>query len=165
MKDMRVVTLLTVWTIAAVGQVVLSFLLYAEPGNDTVRNVGWGVLCLSAVFGWLPIYYLKKWGGVPEQKSYVHTTVLVDRGVYAVVRHPQFLAGILMGVALPLIAQHWLVAVLGAIAIVTYYISAFEDEKSTTARFGEDYERYRESVPRFNFILGLVRVLRRRSSR
>ena len=165
MKDMRIIILLTVLTIAAVGQIVLAFLLYAEPGHDAVRYVGWGVLCLSAVFGWLPIYHLKKWGGVPQRKSFIQTTVLVDRGVYAIVRHPQFLAGILMGVALALIAQHWLVAVLGAIAIVTYDISAFEEEKSSIAKLGDDYQRYRELVPRFNFILGAVRVLRRGSSR
>ena len=55
MKDMRIIILLTVLTTAAVGQIVLAFLLYAEPGHDLVRYVGWGVLCLSAVFGWLPI--------------------------------------------------------------------------------------------------------------
>lgn len=165
MKDKRIIVLLTVLTIAAVGQIVLAFLLYAVPGSDTVRNAGWGVLCLSAVLGWLPIYYLKKWGRVPQRKSFIQTTVLVDRGVYAIVRHPHFLAGILMAVALALIAQHWLVAVLGAIAIVTYCISAFEEEKSTIAKLGDDYRRYRESVPRFNFILGAVRVLRRRSTR
>ena len=165
MKDKKIIVLLTVLTVAAVGQIVLAFLLYAEPGNDTVRNVGWGVLCLSAVFGWLPIYHFKRWGRVPRRKSFIQTTVLVDRGLYAIVRHPQFLAGILMGVALALIAQHWLVAVLGAIAIVTYDISAFEEEKASIAKLGDDYQRYRESVPRFNFILGAVRALKRRSSR
>jgi protein-S-isoprenylcysteine O-methyltransferase Ste14 len=161
MKDKKIIVLLTVLTIAAVGQIVLAFMLYAVPGNDTVRNVGWGVLCLSAVFGWLPIYYFKKWGRVPQGKSFIQTTVLVDRGVYAIVRHPQFLAGILMAVALALIAQRWLVAVLGAIAIVAYDISAFEEEKSSVAKLGDDYQRYRELVPRFNFILGAVRALKR----
>ncbi len=142
------------------GQIVLSFVLYNENGSSTVRNVGWIILWISAVFGWLPVYTFKKWGRT-KGRSYVHTTVLVDRGIYAVVRHPQYLAGMLIGLALPLIAQHWIVAIPGAIAIVIYYTDTFAEEKSAIEKFGEDYERYMESVPRVNFILGLARLLRR----
>ena len=75
------------------------------------------------------------------------------------VRHPQYLAGMLMGFAFSLIAQHWIVAVLGVIVIVILYENTFGEEKRAIAKFGEEYERYRESVPRVNFILGLARLL------
>lgn len=161
-KNAKTIVSATILTIVAVGQIILSFVLYSENGNSTVRNAGWIVLWISAIFGWLPIYTLKKWGKT-KGKSYVHTSVLVDRGIYAVVRHPQYLAGMLMGLALPLIAQHWIVAILGAIAIVIYYADTFAEEESNVERFGQEYERYKESVPRVNFIVGLVRLLRRRS--
>ena len=106
---------------------------------------------------------LRKRGKVPEGKGYMHTTILVDRGVYAIVRHPQYLAGILMGIALALIAQHWIVAILGAIVVLTTYIDTFEEETSCIEKFGEEYERYRERVPRVNFIIGIVRMLLGRS--
>lgn len=150
-------------TIAAVGQIILSYVLYNQSGNSTVTNVGWAILWLSAAFGWLPVLTMRKWGQVPQGKSYVHTTKLVDRGVYAIVRHPQYLAGMLMGVALTLIAQHWIVALLGAVVVITLYSDTFEEEVACLENFGEEYERYRERVPRVNFVTGIVRVLLRRS--
>jgi protein-S-isoprenylcysteine O-methyltransferase Ste14 len=165
MSNMKVITLATILTIVAVGQIVLSILLYDKNGDPVARNLGWVILWMSAVFGWLPIFTLQKWGGVPKGKGYVNTTVLVDRGVYAIVRHPQYLAGMLMGLALSLIAQHWLVTLLGAAAILLYYLSVFDEESSTLEKFGEAYKQYMERVPRINFLLGILRLIRTRSRR
>ena len=148
--------------IAAVLEIVLSFVLYREDGVLAVRNAGWVVLWVSAVFGWLPILFFKKWGGVPRGKAYVHTTTLVDRGVYGIVRHPQYLAGILVGAGLALIAQHWLVAVLGVVVMLMSYSYTFEEERVLEEKFGVEYEAYRERVPRVNFVAGIVRLLLRR---
>jgi len=161
MKDGKAIISATILTIVAVGQIILSFVLYNKNGSPLVRNIGWIILMISAIFGWLPIFTFKKWGK-PKGRGYIRTTVLVDRGIYAVVRHPQYLAGILMALALPLIAQHWIVAILGAIAIAIYYANTFNEEKSAIEKFGEEYKRYRESVPRVNFIAGFARLLRRR---
>lgn len=159
MKGTRKIILATILTIAAVGQIILSFLLYDENGNTTIRNIGWVILWISAIFGWLPIFTLRKLGGVPQGKGYVHTTVLVDRGVYAIVRHPQYLAGMLLGLALTLIAQHWIVAVLGAAAIIVYYVDTYEEEASSIEKFGEQYIQYMKKVPRVNFLLGILRFV------
>ena len=159
MKGTRKIILATILTIAAVGQIILSFLLYDENGNTTIRNIGWVILWMSAIFGWLPIFTLRKLGGVPQGKGYVHTTVLVDRGVYAIVRHPQYLAGMLLGLALTLIAQHWIVAVLGAAAIIVYYVDTYEEEASSIEKFGEQYIQYMKKVPRVNFLLGILRFV------
>jgi protein-S-isoprenylcysteine O-methyltransferase Ste14 len=159
MEKTRIFLSATILTIAAIGQIILSFLLYDDHGNVIIRNIGWAVLWISAIFGLLPILTLRKWGKVPEGKGYMHTTTVVDRGVYAIVRHPQYLAGILMGVALALIAQHWIVAILGAVVVVVTYVDSFEEDRSCLKKFGEDYERYRERVPRLNFVTGIVRLL------
>lgn len=160
MKSARRLISMVVLTIVAVGQIVLAILLYDTNGSSFVRNIGWVILWVSAVFGWLPILTFKRWGGVPQRKSFVHTTVLVDRGVYSVVRHPQYLAGILICLALALIAQHWAVTVLGAIGIVIYYGDTYEEEKSALAKFGKAYRAYMETVPRVNFALGIARRVR-----
>jgi protein-S-isoprenylcysteine O-methyltransferase Ste14 len=164
MRNARNILSAAILTVAAVGQIILSFLLYNDSGNPTVTNIGWVLLWISAVFGWLPILTLRKWGKVPKGKAYVHTTVLVERGVYAIVRHPQYLAGILMGIALALIAQHWIVAIFGAVVVLVTYTGTFEEESSCMEKFGQDYERYRERVPRVNFVFGIVRLLMRKSS-
>ncbi len=146
-------------TIAAVGQFVLAIVLHNPDGNVLVINVGWGVLMLSGVFGWLPIFTFRRKGQV-EGKGYINTTVLVDSGVYGIVRHPQYLAGILISIALTLISPHWLVAVFGLASIGIYYASTYGEEKNNVEKFGEAYLRYRENVPRLNFVLGIIRSFR-----
>ena len=94
-SNKKMIIYATILTIAAVGQIVLAFLFYNPEGNELLINIGWGVLMLSAIFGWLPIFTFRRKGGV-KGKGYIRTTVLVDRGVYGIVRHPQYLAGVLL---------------------------------------------------------------------
>lgn len=159
MKTKRDIILAVILTIAMVGQIILAFVFYNEDGNTAIINLGWVILWISAIFGWLPIFTFKKYGGVKKGESYIQTSVLVDRGVYAIVRHPQYLAGILIGLALPLITQHWLVAVLGMIAIAINYADTFNEEASNIAKFGDEYREYMQRVPRLNFLLGIYRLL------
>jgi protein-S-isoprenylcysteine O-methyltransferase Ste14 len=159
MKTKRDVILAVIFTLAVVGQIALTFIFYNENANTIIINLGWVILWISALFGWLPIFTFKKYGGVPKGKSYIETSILVERGVYAIVRHPQYLAGILIGVSLPLISQHWLVAVLGLIVIVVTYFNTFDEEALNLAKFGEEYRQYMQRVPRLNFLLGIYRLL------
>ena len=149
-------------TIAAGGQIILAFVLYNPAGNQTLINLGWGVLMLSAIFGWLPIYTFRKKGGV-KGGGYIRTTVLVDSGIYGIVRHPQYLAGVLMSIALPMISQHWVVVLFGVVAVVIYYLDTFDEEVGCIEKFGEAYKEYMAAVPRMNFILGIIRSIRARS--
>lgn len=148
-----------VLTVAIVGQVILSFLLYNDAGNTTIRNAGWVLLWISAVFGILPIPTMRKFGDVPKGKSYMETTALVDRGVYAIVRHPQYLAGMLLGIGMPLVAQHWVVAVLAPVVVLVSYGGTFQEETACLGKFGEQYEAYQQRVPRVNFIIGSARYI------
>lgn len=150
--------------VAAVGQVVLTAVVYdSARTNDVVANIGWAVLWVSAVFGVAPIVTLRRYGGVPRGRSYVHTTVLVDRGIYAVVRHPQYLAGILVGLGLSLVAQHWAVMLLGLVVGLLSYLSTVDEERELKERFGADYESYCRRVPRVDAATGLLRHLRQTS--
>jgi len=162
MNNPKMILVATFLTLAAVGQIVLAFILFDKDGNATVINLGWIILWISAIFGWLPIFTLKRYGGVPKGKSYIQTAVLVDRGVYAIVRHPQYLAGILLGIALPMISQHWVVAVLGIVVIIIYLISISDEEASSIEKFGNAYREYMRRVPRVNFLLGIFRILVKR---
>jgi len=158
----RMVVMATILTIASIGQIVQSFLLYNQDGNTTVRDLGWVILWGSAIFGWLPIFTLKKWGGVPKGKQYVNTELLVERGLFAILRHPQYFAGILLGVGLSLVSQNWIVAALGCVIVVVLYLNTFDEESSNIDKFGEPYKQYMQRVPRLNFVLGILRLLRRK---
>jgi len=148
-------------TIVTVGQIILAFVLYNPQGNILLINTGWVILWISAIFGCLPIYTFRKKGKV-EGPSYMMTTALVDSGVYSIVRHPQYLAGVLISLAVPLISQHWLVVVLGLIAAPLYYLYTYDEEKKVIEKFGDAYKEYMERVPRMNFILGIIRAITRK---
>jgi protein-S-isoprenylcysteine O-methyltransferase Ste14 len=92
----------------------------------------------------------------------MHTTVLVDRGIYGIVRHPQYLAGILISIALPLITLHWAVIVLGLVTAIIDYLDTYDEEKKCIEKFGEAYREYTKKVPRMNFLLGIIRAFRQR---
>ena len=126
-----------------------------------VVYAGLAIWVISLVFGWMPIFVLKKKGGVTKGKSYVHTTTLVKSGLYSIVRHPQYAAGILFSLALVLISQTWLITVIGAVVIPLLYVDILKTDKYEVEKFGDEYKRYMKEVPRTNFILGIIRVLKR----
>jgi protein-S-isoprenylcysteine O-methyltransferase Ste14 len=148
-----------IWAALMIAQIVLAF-FFNIPGIQGLKYLGWTVLALSAVFGWMPIVAFRKKGGVAKGKAYVHTTVLVDSGIYAVVRHPQFLAIALINLALMLITQHWLIVVMGAVSMVLIYLMTIKAEQHLIEKFGDDYTRYMQRVPRMNVFAGLTRLAR-----
>jgi protein-S-isoprenylcysteine O-methyltransferase Ste14 len=148
-----------------VAQIVLAFVL-GEPRSAILEWAGWICLFTSAFFGWLPIFALRRRGGVAKGQSYIRTTVLVDSGIYAIVRHPQSgTAWLLINLGFILIAQHWCSLVLGLVSMVLAYVDLFNADRRCSEKFGEPYRQYMDRVPRVNFVLGLVRLLRRAGSR
>lgn len=143
-----------------VGEIISFFIFYNEAGNEIIRIIGYGLWIVSAFLGWLPILELRKKGGVPNKESFVKTTKLVDTGVYSVCRHPQFLAGILIGLSLFLVAQHWVVLIFGIFVMIIFYLGVVEGDKEALEKFGQEYQQYRERVPRLNFVVGIIRLLK-----
>jgi len=142
-------------------QLVLFFFFYYNYlGIDILAYIGWILWILSIVFGILPIYTFRKKGGVPKGESYMKTTKLVDTGVYSIVRHPQYLAGLLLMIALILLTQHWLSIIAGTIAFVAFYIDTLRVDTDCIEKFGEDYKRYMKRVPKLNFLLGIYRRIK-----
>lgn len=145
-----------------VAQIILSFFFFNSTGLVTLQVVGGILWALSIVFGCLPIYFLQKEGGIPEGKSHINTTKLVDSGLYGIVRHPQYLAGIFFNLALIFIAQNWIIVIIGIISAILFYIDTHNADKDCIEKFGDDYECYMESVPRINLLMGIIRLQRRR---
>jgi protein-S-isoprenylcysteine O-methyltransferase Ste14 len=149
-----------IWSALLIVQVILAFFVFTDPKIQALHIAGWMIWALGTVFAILPIFTLRKRGSVPEGESYMKTTALVDTGIYAIVRHPQGgTAGILFGLALPLIGQHWLLAVLAAVGIVLIYVDTFNADQACIEKFGQEYVRYMQRVPRVNFVSGILRLL------
>jgi len=164
MKQWKMYILSCIWGPLLVAQIVLVFIfgIFNEAGFDEVMYVGWVIWAISVIFGFLPIFIFKRKGGVAKGKSYIHTTNLVVTGIYSIVRHPQYTAGILFSLALILMAQNWLVLSLGVVLIPLLYIDIVMADKYEVEKFGDEYKRYMKKVPRTNFMLGIIRLLRRR---
>jgi protein-S-isoprenylcysteine O-methyltransferase Ste14 len=150
------VVLYCILGVALVAQLALLFLL--PTGRvEWLQIVGWGVFALSAVFGWVPIFVFRRHGGVAKGRTYIHTTQLVTSGLYAIVRHPQFLAGDLIAVAVMCITQHWAALVTGAAAIVSNRLTMIKADRDLVAKFGEPYREYMARVPGASLVVGLWR--------
>ncbi len=110
-------TLLTILGIACfpVNPLVLSGILVTGH-NQVAYIVGWVVWVFGMVLVMAPIIMFPRRGGVEKGKSFVHTTRLVDTGIYSVVRHPQYLGGIFaIFITTLLWYPHWLFGILGVI--------------------------------------------------
>jgi len=144
-----------------IGQVVLCFISYNGAGWDFVLYIGWAVFALSMIIGWLSRIAFEKKGKSPDGESFIHTSVVVESGIYAIVRHPMYLSGILFFISLVLISQHWLSMIFSVPVIVYFYISTWSEERSSIEKFGDAYMAYIQRVPRMNILLGIIRLLRR----
>lgn len=164
MKGRNKFILSYIWGLLIVAQTVLVFVfgMVNQSRINALIYCGWVIWGFSVILGWWPIVVLKRRGGVAKGKSYVKTTILIDKGLYSIIRHPQYTAGILFSLALVLISQNWLVTTTGVVAIILQYIDIIMADKYEVEKFGDDYKRYMKDVPRMNFILGIIRLLKRR---
>jgi protein-S-isoprenylcysteine O-methyltransferase Ste14 len=121
---------------------------------------GFGMVLVMA-----PIIMFPRRGGMHKSKSFVDTTRLVDTGIYAVIRHPQYTGGVYaIFLATLLLYPHWLFGLLGAIGIVVIYMGCREEDQRLIEKFGDDYKRYIQRVPRMNVFAGLIRLMRNKRS-
>jgi len=138
--------------------IVIQFLPHGE--NTMMRICGVVVLVIAAIFIFSPFYLLAKHGSAQAEESYMQTGKVVHHGLYALIRHPQYLGYMLLSGGFALLRQHWVAVLLGIAGIAGFYIQAMQEESHCLARFREPYARYLQCVPRFNLLAGLWRILR-----
>lgn len=163
MKNLKKYILSSIAGVLTVGQFILIF-FFSTDWLPWLSYVGYAMWAVSAIFGWLPIYQFRKKGRVERGGNYMHTTKLVDTGIFAIVRHPQYAAWPLINIGLMLISQHWIVIVVGLAALAFEYPDFRTADQEGIKKFGDAYREYMKRVPKFNFILGFVRYLKRRTN-
>jgi protein-S-isoprenylcysteine O-methyltransferase Ste14 len=149
-----------------ISQIIVGIFLLSDGTQiEFLAYAGVALYVLSGiVFGMLPVIEFRKKGRVRRGKSYIHTTQLVETGIYSVVRHPQYVTFILWAFAGMLLFQHWIIVLLGIPIIPLTYIDLVKADKGSIEKFGEDYTAYMKKVPRANFLLGIIRQLRHRKN-
>jgi protein-S-isoprenylcysteine O-methyltransferase Ste14 len=142
--------------------IIMVFIFYNFYNLDFLVCSGWILLFFSIVIIFLAGGEFRQKGGAPEGESIVHTTIIVDSGVYAVIRHPQYFGFILLVLSLVLMSQHWFSVISGGTGIALFYIDVRREEKNNLMKFGDAYRHYMKEVPRMNFLIGVLRLLQRR---
>ena len=150
---------MTFVTILFILQIIVGiYLLSTVSQIEILAYIGVALYVLSGlVFGWLPVMEFRRKGKVKTGKSYIHTTQIVDTGIYSIVRHPQYVTFILWALAGMFLFQHWIVISLGVPIIPFTYVDLMKADKDAIEKFGDDYKSYMKRVPRANFLLGIIR--------
>ncbi len=146
-------------------QLLLLLFFFNAGLNVILLGIGWILLIPSFLLLTLPASILRRYGNAPEEESWVHTTALVNRGAYAVIRHPLYLGWIMMSLALVLVSQYWLSAFFSGIIIPLVLTEIHREDEFNEIKFGQEYSRYQHDVPMLNVFAGLWRCYARREPR
>ena len=151
-----------VLSLAFIALFFTGFLIQNEDMIIILHYCGWVIWFLAFILAFSPNFLFQKYGGVDEGKSYVNTTKLVDKGVYAIIRHPQYGGGLYIAFSLILIQQTLVSIILAIVVMITSYLSMVFEEKRLIVKFGENYEEYMKLVPRVNILSGFIRKIKRK---
>jgi protein-S-isoprenylcysteine O-methyltransferase Ste14 len=107
------------------------FHYYVFPASKVIIGIG----MLLVIFGWYQIFKAKG--------------QLVTTGIYARIRHPQYLGFLLITLGLNV---QWLTIItllLWPVLAVLYYRLAKTEDKEVEEKFGEEFRKYKRTVPAF----------------
>jgi protein-S-isoprenylcysteine O-methyltransferase Ste14 len=107
------------------------FHYYIFPASKVIMGIG----MLLVIFGWYQIFKAKG--------------KLVTTGIYKWIRHPQYLGFLLITLGLNVQWLTILTVLLWPVLAVLYYRLAKKEEKEVEAQFGEEFRKYKRTVPMF----------------
>jgi len=125
-----------------------------------LRILGVVILLAAPVFIFPPFFLLSKYGNKKAGKIYMQPGDVVDQGLYAILRHPQYLGYMMLSGGFGFLSQNLIILFLAILSIIFFSLQAIKEEEYCLDCFGKSYRDYLRRVPRFNIILGIWRVLR-----
>ena len=75
------------------------------------------------------------------------TEKIVTTKVYSVVRHPQYVGGLLAHVGISFLLSAWYSILLTPLMVVFIYLISWKEEEELINEFGREYEDYKKMVP------------------
>jgi steroid 5-alpha reductase family enzyme len=87
--------------------------------------------------------------GLPELAPEKYPTRLVTEGIYSRIRHPRYVELLLFLLAYTLVVNYLATYILFLLSLVLIALVVQLEERELRDRFGEEYKRYCERVPRF----------------
>jgi protein-S-isoprenylcysteine O-methyltransferase Ste14 len=131
---------------------------------------GQAMLAALILFGWISLgggiiilassSRSRKKGRIPVEKS-SSKGCLVESGMYAIVRHPEFVSHLLIITGLVCFTQRLVTLAIGLLMTFLLWFAMRKEEKTDIEKFGRAYVNYMQRVPRINLLAGIVRRRRR----
>ena len=146
---------------------VLSFLIGTMAGIDRLYNVhedliyfgtnhitvGLAVPCFILAVVLASFYYkyldLGILIGLPEITKDNYPGTLLTKGIYSKIRHPRYVGTFFFVLGLAFLANAPVPYIVTFFLIPLIYVIVFFEEKELKKRFGPEYEKYCQKVPRF----------------
>ena len=116
------------------------------------------VLFIPAAFLVASSFIALKHKGKAKTLAPSEPIILVDTGIYGIVRHPMLLGMAVWSFALILVFQSAFSIVLGIVAIFLLWMASREEDKFDIKKFGNSYKEYMTRAPMWNAFKGLKGV-------
>ena len=87
--------------------------------------------------------------GLPEITREQYPGTLLTEGIYARIRHPRYVGAFIFVLGMALVANSPIPYIVAALLIPLIYVIVFFEERELKKRFGAEYEKYCQKVPKF----------------
>jgi steroid 5-alpha reductase family enzyme len=115
--------------------------------------IGYTLIVLGIAFV-VSSFVSLKYRGKPES-GWEITTVLIDNGVFGIVRHPLYLGSAISMTGVILVIQSVPSTILGLLAIFCFWMASRKEDVFNIEKFGDTYKDYMRRVPMWNVFQGL----------
>jgi protein-S-isoprenylcysteine O-methyltransferase Ste14 len=126
---------------------LLNYRFWFNDPFSPVQLASWFLLIFS-IYPVTAGFLLLKRVGKPDS-NFENTSVLVNTGIYGLIRHPLYLSVFLLGTGIMLKDPAPLQLILGTLNMVAVIITALIEEKEMIAKFGESYREYMKVTKMF----------------
>ena len=79
-------------------------------------------------------------------KGWEETTVLIDSGIFGIMRHPMYFGTALWAFAMVLVQQSILAIVLGVVVIACTFMASRGEDRKMIEKYGDAYKKYMTKV-------------------
>ncbi len=126
--------------------IVFTIIYYRPDVITSVMGAGWGLISVGIII---------LAGAIQSRKKALSESgkeTLIKTGLYGVIRHPEFFGHISVIIGLILISQHLINTLIGIGLISLLWVEMSEEEERNIRKFGEEYKKYMQQVPRINIL-------------
>jgi len=133
--------------------------VWAQGNILWVRILGFALYVPAVIFVFGSMIALHRQGEAGDKDALTPygTTMVVDSGVFGVVRHPMWLGMIIWSVALMLVSQSIPAIIMGVAAVNLFRLAAVKETGFNLEKFGDAYREYINRVPMWNIFKRLRR--------